>query len=263
MNRARIIASAVTAAVALLLMVLLLSVHLSIDDLPWPPQPKTTELVEADDEFVDLFDPAPVSKNPSPAYNPTKETHASKAAQAEGADLMSSGDVGPADRTVTSAKESPLKKTTKEQPTKTGADRENELRDKARREARQGIADAFRQSEAKDNTDARGIGPGDSGSPDGAPSNLNGTGSGSVGGGWIMPRYAKVSSHQTGSIELRAIVDSTGAVSSVELIGGKAPASGDPSLVARCIAEVRRHRFTRTDADAPERSIARIIYTFK
>ena len=77
-----------------------------------------------------------------------------------------------------------------------------------------------------------------------------------------MPCYAKVSSHLTGSIELKAIVNKEGKADPVELIGGKARIR-DPALVARCIAEVKRHRFTRTDDKAPERAEARIVYNFK
>ena len=49
----------------------------------------------------------------------------------------------------------------------------------------------------------------------------------------------------------------------VEQTGGKAPAAANSALVAKCKAEVRSRRFTRTDDDAPEQAVARIIYTFK
>ena len=45
--------------------------------------------------------------------------------------------------------------------------------------------------------------------------------------------------------------------------GGKAPASANAALVEKCMAEVRRHTFTRRDDNAPETATARITYTFR
>lgn len=78
-----------------------------------------------------------------------------------------------------------------------------------------------------------------------------------------MPKYSKVNTSLTGRIELRAVIDEKGKVIKIEQTGGKAPAGADAALVAKCIAEVRRHTFTRTDNDAPPTATARIIYTFR
>ena len=140
----------------------------------------------------------------------------------------------------------------------------NPARDEQRRKAQRGVADAFKASEnARDNTTSHGKDKGDTGSPEGEASPLDGSGSGTVGGGWIMPRYAKVDSRETGSIILQAVINSSGKVVSVEQVGGKAPASANSALVARCKAEVMKHVFTRNDDKAPERAYARITYTFR
>ena len=78
-----------------------------------------------------------------------------------------------------------------------------------------------------------------------------------------MPRYAQVPTDQTGRIELKALVDRQGHVTSVEFTGGKAPAGTDQRLIERCKAEVRSRRFTRNDDNAPEQSVARIVYIFR
>ncbi len=266
MKSPRTVAAIVTAAVAVIVILLLTLGKLDVHITPWPPvSDNHTPLAEIDEEFVDLFDPAPVHANPSPAYAETTVRNNSEAAESAGSDLKDAGEPAPAPPVKTSERPSEIKAPKKETPAKTGPDRKAQEQEEARRRARKGIADAFKdtKTEDPDNTQSKGQQKGDSGTPEGTASDLSGTGSGTVGGGWIMPRYAKVDSRQTGSIELRAIVDSTGKVVTVDLVGGKAPAAADPALVARCIAEIKRHRFTRTDDNAPEESTARITYIFR
>lgn len=264
-QRPDIAAAVVTVVMAVLLCLLLVSSRLTFDPEGYPPVPRpTTELAEVDEEFVDLFDPKTLPANPQSAYTPAESDNNSTPAEADGSDLSNAGEAAAPAPVVTTERQSPVQKPKKEKPEKTGPSKKELEEEKARREARSGVSNAFKPApEATDNTESKGADKGDSGKPDGAASDLNGTGHGSVGGGWIMPSYAKVRAYQTGSIELRAIVGRDGKVKSVELTGGKAPASGDPALVSKCIAEVRRHRFTRTDDNAPESATARIVYTFK
>lgn len=264
MKNPRTAAIVITAAITLLLLLLLLAGRLTLNAAQWPPHPRTTELVELEEEFVELLEPLSRPSNPHPAYADTKVRRESTPAQAEGSDLADAGEAAAPLPTVTSERTSPLQKPRRETPEKSGPDKKALEQEKTSRRINQGISNAFKNSdEPADNTASKGTEKGDSGTPDGGASDRNGTGQGSVGGGWIMPRYAKVSSHLTGSIELRAIVNKEGKADPVEQVGGKAPASGDPALVARCIAEVKRHRFTRTDDKAPERAEARIVYNFK
>lgn len=265
MKRDDIAAALITAAVAALLLVVLCAAKLSFDPDMWKQEPRqTTEMMEVEEEFVDLFDPAVVRANPQPAYAENKVNKESTPAPAEGSDLVNAGEAAAPVPDVTSERPSPVTRPKKENPPVAGPDKKAQEAEKARREAQKGVSNAFKSTqEPADNTASKGTEKGDSGSPDGAASDLNGTGQGTVGGGWIMPSYAKVKAYQTGSIELRATVDREGNVKSVQLTGGKAPASGDPALVARCIAEVKRHRFTRTDNNAPESATARITYTFR
>lgn len=265
MKDSRTIAAIATALVAVLLFAMLFVWHISLSAASWPPpEHPSTELVEIEEEYVDFFDPMPVRANPSPAYKAEKSVNASKSAPSAGADLTDAGKPAMPAPDVTSERPSPIAKPKKDKPEKTGPDREAMEREEARRKALSGVSNAFKASEeSSDNTTSKGRQQGDSGTPEGASSDVNGSGSGTVGGGWIMPRYSKVDSRQTGSIILRAVVNSLGKVTSVELVGGKAPASANPTLVEKCKAEIRRHTFTRNDDDAPERSIATITYTFR
>ena len=264
MKKNEIIALATTAIAALIIIMLLSIGALTFDPatLRQPPRPMA-ELVEMEEEFVDFFDEPLPARNPSSAVAPENVRRTSEPAEASGHDLADAGDAASPQTVVTTEKESPLQTPKKEVPPTTGPSKK-ELEEEARRRARQGISDAFKASEkAVDNTASKGPEKGASGAPDGEHSAVNGSGSGSVGGGWIMPKYAKVSTSQTGRIELLAIIDDKGKVIKIEQTGGKAPAGADAALVAKCIAEVRRHTFTRTDNDAPPTAKARIVYTFR
>lgn len=265
MNRPRLIALIATAAVAILLLLTLVCAHLSFDAsaLPNPPRPMN-EIVEMDEEFVELLDVAFGPHDPSQAYAPEAADNASLAAQSAGSDLADAGEKAFTAPDVTTERPSEAVRPKKETPPKTGPKNTEDEQAKARERARKGISDAFKKAdEAQDNTSSTGTKPGNSGSPDGSASDVNGTGSGTVGGGWVMPKYARVPSNQTGRIELRAEVDSEGRVTKVEMTGGKAPAGADPALIERCKAEVLSRRFTRNDNNAPAKSIATITYTFK
>lgn len=266
MMNPRITSALITALSAVVIVLLLIWCRLSISASQWPPEPpEATELVEMEEEFVELFDPVPIHRNPAPAYAPEEVRRESRPAPAGGTDLADAGEQAPAAPDVTSERPSELTRPKKDVPVKSGPDREQQRLEEARRKARKGISDAFKAADdtPADNTASKGDTPGDSGRPDGQPSDASGTGQGTVGGGWIMPRYDKVASRQTGSIILQATVNRQGRVTSVVQTGGKAPASANAALVEKCMAEVRRHTFTRRDDNAPERATARITYTFR
>lgn len=264
MKRSRAIALTATAVCAVAIVLLLLGVHLTFDPatLRQPPRPMT-EVVPVEEEFVDFLDQARTPSDPEPARADEALRAESHAAETSGTDLADAGMAAPAPVEKTSSRPSPVKKPEKK-PRPAGPTKEQQAEEEARRRARKGVADAFSTDEKADNnTDAHSKAKGESGTPDGTDSAVDGSGTGSVGGGWIMPQYAKVASALTGRVELRAIVGRDGQVISVEQTGGKAPAGSDPAVVARCIAEVKRRRFTRRDAAAPDRATATIIYTFR
>jgi len=260
----RLQAAAATVIAAVILVALLCMLHLAEIDPAALAQRPTTELAEIDEEFVELFDMAYGPSDPSPAYAPQPVRRNSKPAEASGQDRVDAGKAAAPAPDVTSKQPSPLSREEKTVPPETGPDKTKLAEEEAHRKARKGVGDAFKNtSETTDNTASKGSEKGDSGTPDGGRSDANGTGVGTVGGGWTMPRYSRVPSEVTGSIILTAIVGPDGNVISVELSGGKSPAAADRALVQAWIAEGKRRRFTRNDDKAPERSTARITYTFR
>ena len=258
-------AAACTALAAAAILAWLLLATLKFDELSLsvPPRP-VAEIVEQEEEFVDFLDMAYGPSDPAPAYTPEPQNHESKAAEASGIDKIDAGEPAPPAPDVVSERPSPIQRPKKEIPPQTGPDLKKQAEEEARRKARKGVGDAFKNtSPTPDNTSNAGVGKGDSGKPDGVRSDANGTGHGTVGGGWSMPSYAAVPSEDTGSIILKAVVGRDGTVRSVELVGGKSPAAANSALVQACMAEVRRRKFTRHDDDAPESATARITYTFK
>lgn len=79
-----------------------------------------------------------------------------------------------------------------------------------------------------------------------------------------MPRYSPVTSTVTGSVKMVVTINRNGEVTDVRFDGGDAPAATNTAVRNACAAEVRRHKFTRSNPDtAPESSKAYITYTFK
>lgn len=258
----RRIASAATAVCVLAIALILWLCHMSFDSsaLPVPPRPMT-ELAVAEEEYVDLL-PTPLHgpSDPSQAYAPTPTDGARQTGAPDGADLSDQGAAAHAPSPATSAQPSPVASPVR-QPEPEGPTQDEIDAERARRQAHQGVTDAFsgtgNSNAAGHNTD------GPTGAPEGSGSDINGNGAGSVGGGWIMPRYRKVRSTLTGTVEIRAIVDAAGNPTRVEQTGGRAPAAANAALVQACIREVQAHRFTRNDTLAPPRSVATIIYRFE
>lgn len=264
MNRSRFIALCATVLAALLIVLTLSVCHLTFDASALnPSRQPVAEVAELDEEFVEFIDTRMAVSTPSEAYHPEPANNKSVSADASGADLKDAGAKGVALPDVVSDRPSPVQKPKKEVKAPAGPSKE-EIEEQARRKVQKGVVDAFAPKDnAANNTDNKGKTPGDSGKPTGSESSVNGTGTGSVDGGWVMPRFAKVNSALTGSVQLKAIVGKDGKVISVEQTGGKAPAGTDAALVAKCIAEVRSRTFTRSDNDAPTRATARITYTFR
>lgn len=232
MNSSRNIALAVCVAFVLAMAALLAFCRLDAPAAVPRPVPAAMIVDDAEtEEYVDFADDTPVDDTPQPAF--TEQVQQATAEAAE--------------------------RTAPVEPTP------QELQAMAREEASRDIAQAFKSSEtAHENATAVSSDKkGDSGIPENTPSAVDGSGQGSVSGGWIMPQFNKVRSTATGRIELRATIDADGRVVRVVQTGGRAPAGTDAALVERCMAEVRSRRFTRNDNQAPASATARITYTFK
>ncbi len=239
------VAAGLTLVFAAIILVVLLLVHLRFDPavLPDPPRPTAGLMAEEEEEFAELYTPAQavVDDDPLPAYNPESAVR----------------------QTETPAPAKPAPKPAAPAPTPPQPTQAEIELQQGREAARSEMANAFKKPTTPGNTASPGKTEGPRGTPDGTASTRHGNGTVSVDGGWIMPSYADVSSEQTGSIILRAVVNRAGAVVKVEQIGGKAPAAANGRLVEACKAEVRRHTFTRTNDNAPDRAIATITYIWR
>lgn len=271
MNKPRVIALAATVVIAVGVIVLLFLTTLALDTKPkeWPPQHEN-EVTMLDEQYFDVVEDRPVvtpaKEEAAPVKNPEPAKNQSDPAPESGQHMKDVGPVGDAPSTVTSKRPSAVKKQKKEEPKQIGPTKEEIEAQKAaeaRRKANSATASAFQRSTGKNNTDSKGKKEGDSGSPTGTSQSVSGTGSGTVSGGWSMPRYAKVPATVTGSIKLMVKIDATGAVKSVSFQGGDAPAATDARLRRAVEAEVRSRRFTRPNDDAPDQATAYITYRFK
>lgn len=194
----------------------------------------------AEEEYVEFLE-HPVRTVPDPAQG--------SAAQPP-ADLRDAGRRGNSQPDVSSEMPSPVTRPRTQPVPDPGPTEEQLQQEEARRRVRENMSDAFSGTENTDQASTAG-------------SDARGDDSGQVGGGWIMPNFAKVPSTVTGSIVLTATIDSNGHVIDVRQTGGTAPAAATPSLVNACMAEVRSKTFTRNDSNAPQRATATITYRFR
>ncbi|MDE6311705.1 MAG: hypothetical protein K2L96_07820 [Muribaculaceae bacterium] len=271
MNRDRIFALCATVFAAAIAVVILLftALHFDRSTLPVPPRP-TTALIQEPEEFAELYTPEPANtpaETASPAMNPVPENNQATPAPATGIDTRDNGPAGEVLPPKTSSRPSAVKATPKETKTKPAGPVEDTKKQKeeeeARRKASADLRNAFANTKGQNNTKNNGRTPGNAGRPTGSvDAQQNGTGSGRVNGGWRMPSYAKVPSTVTGTIELKATINSQGKVTAVEVIGGQAPAATNAALAEACKAEIRRRTFTRSDSNAPESATAYITYRF-
>lgn len=257
MKTEKFVSAIITGLAAALIVIGLILTRLSVDLHTWPPQPKTTPLMAMEEEFIEVFEEAsdhmaaPVPQAASPAAKPAPKPLPAKADN-------------PPLRT-TQPNSSVLGANDKA-PSSTPFDKPKRESEESNPQTRQSVMDAFRTSATPDKDTegpSKGTGNGAAGRKEGSEEAVSGTGTGTVDGGWMMPNFAKVPSTCTGSVKLEAVIGPDGRVIKVYLTGGKAPASADTKLVARCMAEVRRHVFSRRDSNAPDNAKARITYVFR
>ena len=269
MERPKVIAAISTLVAVIVILLTLTAVRLTVDlsEREWPPRRGGSIAMAdpADEQYFDVVtEPMATGRHdPSPAQLPEPEQHRSEAAPAPGHDVADAGPAADAPATATTRRPSPVKAKT-EEPRPTGPSKEEIAREEARRRASAATANAFKRARGSDNTTSQGTTPGQSGSPDGTTSAVNGSGTGTVGGGWVIPRYAQVPSTMTGSITMQVKIDRSGRVTSLTITGGRPPAATDPALRRAVEREVRSRSFTRSDAStAPPTATAYITYTFR
>jgi TonB family protein len=196
-------------------------------------------------------------------------------APTSGTQLTNSGPKEQPAQLVTQTKPSPVVVEKKEQPQKTGAavDTKKAEQEASAKRTNSAVSNAFAKADAKNNANNLKGDEGKSGSPNGktnsagaATSTSSKVGvSGSLGGGWSLPRYSTaISTAKTGSIVVEFVVHPDGSVSDVKVVGGQAPVGSDTSVQSQVINIIKQNKPTRTKGDAVDRDYtARVTFTFK
>jgi outer membrane biosynthesis protein TonB len=283
MKRSKEIAALVTLLFVFLMSIWLVNAKLHWNpSQPWPPDPEPyIELaVEEEETFVEP-EPIPLpEKVPGDLAAPAKTEEPShvdsKLAPETGTSIANVGKKATPAKEVTTKKESPVKITeTKEKPKEQGpaVDTKKQAQEATAKKTNASVSNAFANASAKNNANNGKNDDGKSGRPDGqtnsaGPSNSNsvtaGIAHGTVGGGWQFPAYSnKIPSSVTGSVKLSLTIDKNGNVTSAKVIGGNAPAGSNATVQARCIAEAKSKRFTRTGGEAPDEATAILTFIFK
>lgn len=272
MNRERLIASVVTALMALCILLVLFLVKIGVDTTPreWPPRHGTVAMAD-DEQLFEVLEPErpdPVKgSEASPAHNEEVAQNQSEPAPEAGMDLKNSGKAAEAPAPATTKQPSPVKQQVKETPpAKQGPSKEELAQQEQKRQINNSTANAFANAKGKNNTSSTGKEPGNSGAPNGKNTSGSGQGTGQVGGGWKAPAYSNIPSATTGKIVVRCTVGPDGKVdpASITFENGLPPAATDAALRAKVKAEVLARRYTRSASDpAPERATAKVTYTFK
>ena len=192
-----------------------------------------------------------------------------------GQHLTNSGDKGQTAKTVTTNRESSVQVKTSTQPEKAESAVDNVKKEQEATSKRTNslVSSAFASPNAKGNSTNRDGGDGVAGKPtsqDGSTgavsSNSTSVGvQGNIGGGWAFPNYNRnIPTSKTGSIIVEFVVHPDGSVSDVKVIGGQAPVGSDTQVQAAVIAEIKRHRLSRSGSTTADRDYTgRVTYTFK
>lgn len=266
---ARIWAAIGTAAVAALAFLGLTFSYLSAGASDKKLSPKADITME--EEFIDVlesstFESSDDNREAASHLEETVETPA-QPTPAAGTDLVDKGEKSVPPQEVTAPEESPVKVKKDKQPKPGPAVDEKKLaEERARRKANDEVANAFKNAKGKHNAHTSDSKDSDkSGRKDNNPGaqGTTGTGSGKVGGGWIIPKYAPVPSTVTGSVTLTVNIDAAGKVTAVTFTGGTPPAATHPALRSAIEREVRARKFSRASYDDARPATAYITYTFK
>lgn len=249
-RKERIAAAAITAVIAVVGLIVLLTVVLTFPPRDWEerhPVEEESELLFGG-EYVMLGD-IPV---PSSAESVTRSD-----AAPDGADLSDAGAVAEAPAVVTSEAPSSMEVPAKpEPPEKTGPTKEEIEQAEARR--RVGSRMNFSSSSA-DNSSSGGK----TGSPDGNAQSgaVSGQPGHNLRGRHLLNRVTPADRNATGSVEVAITVDRSGKVTSARAVGGTPTASSNKSVRNACVDASLKLRFSASD-EAPASQSGTVVWRF-
>lgn len=269
-RQARIIASIGTALIAALVVLLLCFCYLSMPAKEEMEKQKG-EIVIVDEEFIEVMETQAFAtadgRETAASYLEETVVEQSQPTPASGTDVEDKGEAAEAPAPISAKEPSPVKVKKDEQPVKTGPaeDKEKLEQEKTKRQAQNEVANALKKAQGKHNSSTSAEDRGNSGdsSVDKSQQGTTGRGTGNVGGGWVIPKYAAVPSNVTGSVKMVVKIDNTGKVISVSFNGGEPPAATNSAVRSAIEREVRSKKFSRASYDDAQPATAYITYTFK
>lgn len=269
-GQSRQLAAGITFIVCLVVLLFLLLTRLSFppDNVEVLPEPY---IVMAEPEFVDVEVVEPVygdMANES-AQTPEDMANESQPAPVTGTDLSTQGPVDETVSTVITPQPSTVRETARPSAPKPAANtdaREKEEKALAKR-TQNNVSNAFAAATNKNNAQTGTNDNGPSGKADGNPNSAGsngskaGSSSGTVGGGWKMPAYSRsIPSNEVGTVQFEVEVNRDGTVGKITVISNSGLTS---ATVAKCNAEIRRHKFVNSNPAEAQPATARVKFTFQ
>lgn len=270
-QQARIIASIGTALIAALVVLLLCLCYLTMPAKEDVAKPKGEIVMVDEEEFIEVIETQAYAaanvKETGASYLEDTVVEQSQPTPASGTDVADRGEAADPPTPISSNEPSPVKVKKDEEPRKTGPaeDKEKAERENTKRQAQNEVANALKKAQGKHNSSTSSEDRGNAGDSrvDKSQQGTTGHGTGNVGGGWIIPKYAAVPSNVTGSVKMVVKIDNTGKVISVAFNGGEPPAATNSAVRSALEREVRSKKFSRSSYDDAQPATAYITYTFK
>lgn len=276
MDQNKQIAGGITFLVCGVIVIWLLVTRLTWQAVYTPPEPHPYITMADDEEFIEVevvTPPTGGNDASAPAQTPEDVSEQSQPAPQSGVDLSTQGPKAQPVQPVVQPKPSPVKETPKPTPPKPAAavdnkkaEEEKAMAQRTRSSVTNAFANANNRGNAQNGSKDEGTAGRRDGNPDSAASpNSNGkkigATSGTVGGGWKMPAYSRnIPSNQVGSVVFEVQVNADGSVGKVTPVSNTG--LGD-ATTAKCIEEIRRHRFTHSDMENARPTTARVTFTFR
>lgn len=265
------ISAGITFLVCLYILLMLLLTKMSWNPVLDVPAPHTYIAMEApEEEFieVEVLDPVPNGEEAAPALTPEELNNEAQPAPPTGVNLSTQGKPDQPVHEVTQKTPSPIKEV--QQPTKphpaAAVTNQKEQEEKATAQRTQSaVNNAFANAKNKNNavngTNDNGNAGKTTGDVTSAGGTSSGVSSGTVGGGWKMPLYSRnIQSNEIGSVTFEVVVNSDGSVGKITQIANNGLTS---ATVAKCRAEIQRHKFTHQTPAEAQPATARVKFTFQ
>lgn len=279
MDSSKQIAGGITFLLCAAIVIFLMLAKLAWDPArPWPPKPDPYIEMAFDEEFVDVIElPKPQLVNSqeaaAPAMTPEDIDDPSRLAPETGTALTNAGIPGesPA-KVVTSEQPSPVQTEKKEQPKKPGptVDPEKQRQEAIAKQTRADMKNVFANAANKGIANNKDGDKGKAGKTNGNPRSAGSATSNSTKpgvnvrglgkSGWKAPAYSnKIPSNEVGHVTFEVTVNPDGSLAKIVKIDGKGLTD---ATIARCRAEIQRHRYTYNGTGTAQSVTARVTFTF-